>query len=278
MTCGRLLMAQRCVPSVSFAFVLHAFIVTPITGLSANGPESDNVRTSIAGQLAPGIFKEESRPHHRPTQLPTKTNTAMPCGAEGTRATFARVRGELGDGGSEVIGTNNGRMPTDQDSTSGKCNSRFDGTDVLTGARLHMNIDDNDHGKEREIDDICSTHKRGALSTANTDIDLSYGPVAGISSGTLAPEQQQISLLGQMTGVPDSEIQGRNSGALNSHERMVVDGVDGEVHLTLEHDPWEVYDIVAEADPVASWEVLRQVCESVICFEHEDFNHVLKVL
>lgn len=55
---------------------------------------------------------------------------------------------------------------------------------------------------------------------------------------------------------------GKGPRGFPARDSIAYTHISNEFQPVPEHDPWEGYQIIAQADPVASWEVLRQVCDS----------------
>lgn len=232
--------------------------------------------------------------HHVSAQPPIGAKVEAPRAAASARRRLAvgsdgrkPPRSDPNDVDSAPDGT--GTSTTNTDSSSGRCSSgeedngdssasRATDCSALGGVAGSPLYHDEQSGAEGGhgsglLDSLRSSSSEGMTPPATNGSSNGNGNSTYPSSVSSRPDenrgitrQQQRDDSdgpGHTEGVATSNNKGSSSSLLGTDHKRKNDAntmADGENLLSPRgHDPWEPYVIVAEADPVTSWEVLHQV-------------------
>lgn len=210
----------------------------------------------------------------KPGVLPPRTSVEAPRGAEGIRKRLAAGRGGTSseqDVSEVAINQENSRIELDEHASKGACKRRgywgdrepyeiaADVCSVVGGIDVHRHVhqESGRPAAAREGDGAAAAIGQAPVPTEDDD-------ATGPSRGRNYSNVHQVPTPSR-SGAEESI----NSSVLPGSGRNLSAGTPGmgksnEVHFApeLEHDPWEGYRIIAEADPVTSWEILREVRNS----------------
>lgn len=192
---------------------------------------------------------------------------------------------------------------TNTDSSSGRCSSgeedngdssasRGAGCSALEGAAGSSLYHGEQSGAEGGhgsglLGSLRSSSSEGMTPPATKDSSNSNGNSPHRSSVSSRSDKNRGSTRQQQRGDSrdgpgraEGEAAGNNKGSsspllgTNHKRKNEANTMDGEENLLSPrgHDPWAPYSIVAEADPVTSWEVLHQV-RGVTAVQVQTFDH-----
>lgn len=286
MACHWLSVAGRSIAAVAAVCALHARAanlssVDPAAHgtTSASGPnERGHVPSSVQTNPAIRTTNIDSPAHYKSTQFPIRSDTETSSGAEDVARRLTAV-GERGESDKrEIIDHSNEAGLAQQDCKSGNCGSSSSSSSSKCGGESrhggsYVELLTADSCIASKSMDVClprtnylnsnkrpEAHADGESSTMD-GLNLASPPVAGIASdtGQTTPRQQQV-LLQTEHAVNDSESGSPrgNLPILGNHEWSVASDIEVPFKAE-EHDAWAAYDIVVDADPVPSWEVVCQV-------------------
>lgn len=192
--------------------------------------------------------------------LPSRTSLEAPRGAEGIRRRLAAGRGGASSeqDGSEVAVNQDNNIELDDHASTGTCKRR-EGW--------------GDDGAYTAAVDVCGVggldvdqcvHQGGGRAAAGEGVGAAAGEAPLVteemdcSNGQQVPPPPRIGIAESS----NSSIAPDGGGGLSAVAPGMGNSNEVQFAPELEHDPWEGYQIIAQADPVTSWEILREVRNS----------------
>lgn len=207
--------------------------------------------------------------------LPSRTTLEAPRGAEGIRRRLAAGRGgaSIEQDDSEVVAVNrDNRSDLDEHASRRVCKRRefWKGDEPYATA-----VDAHDecslggiHHRVHQASDIAAAGERDGAGAAGEAPVPTQDDAIGSSLHHRPFSRERGPGTGQqIPSFPrDGIVEGSKASVLPEDGGELSPGTpevgkpnDLQFAPELEYDPWEGYQIVAEADPVTSWEILREV-------------------
>lgn len=280
-------MARRRVPLAALCAVLGIQAAEPAGGAPTGSLSRPyDVFSSVEDRALSVAANAESRAHHRTAQIPTTASVEGPRGARGVKRRLAGGGGGSSEVNPQTAGSDTGAMPTSaHHDSSGMCGSSqssinsnggedHDRAGLLTAsagilrerAMSEMCFHDNEGFETHWAPEEASTtpNERSAKSSTENGLGSGASSVPSSASDTRVPRpRERRTLPADKTADTIENIKEMNDSALGSHGWTRSSSVDVGVHPQSGHDPWELYEVIAEADPVTSWEILREVRPTV---------------
>lgn len=242
---------------------LEAFAVLCLAGDSRDAAAAPTVVESHAA----AINDTRATIRGKSPKLASRTSLEVPRGAEGIRRRLAETEAGISsvDGGLEVE-----KARAHHDSLESQDHASWIG--IFTSPADTCRLDEDDlrtyhgSGENAQCEGFTSATRGeeardGPHPPPPTEDDFGeFGrhPVPSGQSDLYGEEQDSSSSRTESKGNKSSVRQDclgvsvKDRGTSESREALSDPGLD--------HDPWEGYEIIAQADPVASWEILREVC------------------
>lgn len=203
-----------------------------------------------------------------PGVLPSRTGVEAPRGAEGIRKRLAAGRGGTSsehDGSENAINRENSGIESDEHASKGVCKRRdyWRDNEPHTTATIVCGVGGLDVHRHvhQERGRAAAGEGDGAAAVGQAPVPTEDDDATGLSRERGYSNGQQIptpSRSGTDESINSRVLYG-GGDELSAGPPGVEKSNEVQFAPEPEHDPWEGYRIIAEADPVTSWEILREV-------------------
>ncbi|CAM9853395.1 unnamed protein product, partial [Ectocarpus sp. 4 AP-2014] len=241
----------------------------------------------------PVAVERRSEPTSKYGNLSASTSSEAPRDGNYTRAPLAAgsegVRnGENGSGLADLEAQQEISIEPKDHAATGMCNwvGRWRSDDGPFTRRLPVSLVDGgsdglySHKSDRRGTPRESSSAGGLGGRGEAEEPAKLPPLATAEDDRPAPSRETDDANGQRETLPGTNITDSKSMTkpvpLEDHSGSSTD-TSGAAHMTrevpfagqAEHDPWEGYQIIAQADPVQSWEILREARLSHYTFKYD---------